>query len=105
MSNYNAEDSKDKDGTRRKDAITCSMLLQIIEESMKILWKFLRADRNEGNMILKGLLGPQIKLHDPGDAELLVDVQTTLQKVKIFNSTLTHCFMFPYYIYFLFYLV
>ncbi|RZC79813.1 hypothetical protein C5167_042390 [Papaver somniferum] len=74
------EDSKDKDGTRRKDAITCSMLLQIIEESMKILWKFLRADRNEGNMILKGLLGPQIKLHDPGDAELLVDVQTTLQK-------------------------
>ncbi|KAI3848120.1 hypothetical protein MKX03_028959 [Papaver bracteatum] len=74
------EDSKDKDGIRRKDAITCSMLLQIIEESMKILWKFLRADRNEGNMILKGLLGPQIKLHDPGDAELLVDVQTTLQK-------------------------
>ncbi|KAI3963377.1 hypothetical protein MKW98_022799 [Papaver atlanticum] len=74
------EDSKDKDGIRRKDAITCSMLLQIIEESMKILWKFLRADRNEGNMILKGLLGPQIKLHDPGDAELLVDVQTTFQK-------------------------
>ncbi|KAI3985160.1 hypothetical protein MKX01_007869 [Papaver californicum] len=73
------EDSKDKDG-RRKDAITCSMLLQIIEESMRILWKFLRADRNEGNMILKGLLGPQIKLHDPRDAELLADVQTTLQK-------------------------
>ncbi|MCL7034339.1 hypothetical protein MKW94_010458 [Papaver nudicaule] len=74
------EDSKDKDGRRRKDAITCSMLLQIIEESMRILWEFLRADKSEGNMILKGLLGPQIKLHVPEDAELLVNVQTTLQK-------------------------
>ncbi|OVA13365.1 Ribosomal protein L34Ae [Macleaya cordata] len=74
------EDSKDKDARRRKDAITYSMLLQIIEESIRIFWEFLRADKNEGNMILKGLLGPQVELHDPEDSELLLDVQTNLQK-------------------------
>ncbi|KAF6148246.1 hypothetical protein GIB67_012021 [Kingdonia uniflora] len=75
------EDSKNKEGIRRrKDAITCSMLLQIIEESMRIFWEFLRADRDDGNVILKGLLGPQVELIDPTDSELFLDVQTILQK-------------------------
>ncbi|PIA62678.1 hypothetical protein AQUCO_00200591v1 [Aquilegia coerulea] len=75
------EDPKDKEGRkRRKDAITCSMLLEIVEESMRIFWKFVRADKHDGNIILKGLSVPQVKSIDPADTELLMDVQTNLQK-------------------------
>ncbi|KAF5207529.1 putative zinc finger FYVE domain protein [Thalictrum thalictroides] len=75
------EDPKDKEGRqRRKDAITCSMLLEILEESMRIFWKFVRADKHDGNVILKGLSGPQVKLIDAVDTDLLVDVQRNLQK-------------------------
>ncbi|KAF9626158.1 hypothetical protein IFM89_031285 [Coptis chinensis] len=75
------EDPKDKEGRRlRKDAITCSMLLGIVEESLHIFWDFVRADKHDGNIILKGLSASQLKLLDPADTELLMDVQTNLQK-------------------------
>ncbi|KAK9107632.1 hypothetical protein Syun_023643 [Stephania yunnanensis] len=75
------DDSRDKIGVRRrKDAITCSMLLVIIEESMRVFWDFLRSDKDDNTAIWKGLLSSHVELQDPADSELLLQVQTILQK-------------------------
>ncbi|KAK9116739.1 hypothetical protein Sjap_015686 [Stephania japonica] len=75
------DDSRDKIGVRRrKDAITCSMLLVIIEESMRVFWDFLRSDKDDNTASWKGLLGSYVELQDPADSELLLQVQTILQK-------------------------
>ncbi|XP_057949993.1 uncharacterized protein LOC131144996 [Malania oleifera] len=75
---------KDKKGRREKgeDAflISSAMLTEIIEESMHVFWEFLRADKDEANVILKGLQGTQIELQEPADYELLMDVRKILQK-------------------------
>lgn len=77
------EDSKDKEGRERSKAdITCSMLLEIMEESMRIFWEFVRADRPDGNVLLKGFSEPQGKLLSTADTELWVDIQKDLQKKK-----------------------
>ncbi|XP_010258362.1 PREDICTED: uncharacterized protein LOC104598137 [Nelumbo nucifera] len=62
------------------DVITISMLTKTIQKSMQILWEFIRADKGEANVILKGLLGTQAGLQNSADSALLMDVQTNLQK-------------------------
>ncbi|BFG16676.1 hypothetical protein CerSpe_029500 [Prunus speciosa] len=66
-----------KHGVRGEDdsIILSGMLVNIIEESMRIFWKFLRKD--ERNAILKGLQETQV---DHKDLELLMDIQKDLQK-------------------------
>ncbi|KAL5722762.1 hypothetical protein ACHQM5_006238 [Ranunculus cassubicifolius] len=66
--------------TERKENITCSMLLGIIEDCIRVYWEFVRSDKSEGNIILKGLAGPQGKVVDPADSKLYTEVQTSLQK-------------------------
>ncbi|XP_043725050.1 uncharacterized protein LOC122671726 [Telopea speciosissima] len=77
------EDSlKDKKKARRgdKDAITIAMLMEIIEKSMQIFWDFVRADKEEANMILKGLLRTQVELQNPADLDLLTEIRSNIQK-------------------------
>lgn len=76
-----ADDSlKDKKGRKSygEDAITSPMLTEIIEESMSVYWDFLRADKAETDVILKGP-----GLQDSIDSELLTDIRTDFQKVCI----------------------
>uniref|UniRef100_A0A5B6Z0Q5 Ribosomal protein L34Ae n=1 Tax=Davidia involucrata TaxID=16924 RepID=A0A5B6Z0Q5_DAVIN len=73
---------KDKKESRveGKDVISMEMLTEIIEESMRIFWEFLRADKDEANAILKGFQGTHVHLQNPSDSELLMDIKTSLQK-------------------------
>ena len=84
---------KDKRKVRRKrrddddDAITSDMLVEILEESIRIFWRFVRADK-DANVVTKSTRkGTQVEPLEPADLELLADVQTDLQKVIISLST------------------
>ncbi|KAK9271790.1 hypothetical protein L1049_002154 [Liquidambar formosana] len=73
------KDKKKRIG-RTDDAITSDMLVEIMEESIRIFWRFVRADKHETNVILKYQKGTQVELQDPADSELLSEVRTNLQK-------------------------
>lgn len=75
------KDKKKRIG-RTDDAITSDMLVEIMEESIRIFWRFVRADKHETNVILKYQKGTQVELQDPADSELLSEVRTNLQKVR-----------------------
>ncbi|XP_039011181.1 uncharacterized protein LOC120140245 [Hibiscus syriacus] len=83
------EDSmKDKRKGRRKardhevddDAITSDMLVEIMEESIRIFWRFVRADKGANVVIKNSRKGTQVEPLEPADLELLAEVQTSLQK-------------------------
>ncbi|KAF8378444.1 hypothetical protein HHK36_029784 [Tetracentron sinense] len=65
---------------REEYGISIAELVAIIEESMRIFWTFLRNDKDEANVILKGLWGTQVELQDPADSKLLMDIRANLQK-------------------------
>ncbi|XWS40874.1 hypothetical protein CRYUN_Cryun17cG0033400 [Craigia yunnanensis] len=79
------EDSmKDKMKARRKgkgdDAISGDMLIEIMEESIRIFWRFVRADKDANIVIRKTRKRTQVEPLEPADLELLAEVQTSLQK-------------------------
>lgn len=78
-----------KHGVRGEDdsIILSGMLVNIIEESMRIFWKFLRKD--ERNAILKGLQEAQI---DHKDLELLMEIRKDLQKVSLVQIMIEYDF-------------
>ncbi|XP_011012817.1 PREDICTED: uncharacterized protein LOC105116991 isoform X2 [Populus euphratica] len=67
---------KGKDG----DSITSDMLVEIMEESIRIFWQFVRSDKDAEKVISKGRKGTQIEPQDPTERELLTEVRTSLQK-------------------------
>jgi len=82
-----AEDSakdKRKFGKREeeKDAISSDMLVEILEESIRTIWRFIRADKDASSLTLKGVKESQVQLQDPSNSELLVEIRTDLQKVN-----------------------
>ncbi|KAF2315147.1 hypothetical protein GH714_038263 [Hevea brasiliensis] len=86
MRRYNevAEDSiKDKKARiKLKDdyAITNDNLVEIMEESIRIFWRFVRADKDARSVMPKSRRGAQIEPLDPTELELLTEVRTSLQK-------------------------
>ncbi|CAK7328004.1 unnamed protein product [Dovyalis caffra] len=78
------EDSMKDRKARRKgkddDSITSDTLVEIMEESIRIFWRFVRSDKDAQNVISKGRKGTQIEPQDPTELELLTEVQTSLQK-------------------------
>lgn len=58
-----------------------------MEESIRVFWEFVKADKNEMPVILKGLVGPQVELQDPSDYDFMMHLHSVLQKVLI-NSSL-----------------
>jgi len=64
-----------------KDAITSDMLVEILEESIRTIWRFIRADKDASSLALKGLKENEVQLQDPSNSELLVEIRTDLQKV------------------------
>ncbi|XP_055806595.1 uncharacterized protein LOC129875179 [Solanum dulcamara] len=66
---------------RNEYCITSDMLVEIVEESIRIFWKFVRADRNCSSMMVKGKKGTQHQeLKAAGDLELLMEVKKSLGK-------------------------
>ncbi|XP_061367106.1 uncharacterized protein LOC133310227 [Gastrolobium bilobum] len=64
-----------------KDAITSDMLVEILEESIRTIWRFIRADKDATNLTHKGLIKEnQVEFQDPADSELLVEIRTDLHK-------------------------
>lgn len=84
-----AEDStKDKKKVRMKArdeyAITSDVLVEIMEESIRIFWRFVRADKDANFSSYKGQKRTQIEPQDAMDLELLAEVRASLQRVTIF---------------------
>lgn len=59
--------------------VTSDVLVEIIEESIRVFWRFVRADKNTSGSGWKGF---QHELQDPADSDLFIGVQTALQKVN-----------------------
>jgi len=62
-------------------AIDSERLEQIIKESMRVFWEFVRADKDYGNVI-KVFHQTGIHVKDPAISDLLGNVRTQLQKVS-----------------------
>ncbi|CAN4090667.1 unnamed protein product [Withania somnifera] len=76
---------KNKARGREKDeyCITIDMLVEIVEESIRIFWQFVRADRNCSSMMAKVQKGTKHQeLKASGDLELLMHVKESLRKKK-----------------------
>lgn len=65
---------------RGDGAITVDMLIEILEESIRIIWQFIRADKDASTVILTCRKDTQVALQDPADSVLLLEVRTDLQK-------------------------
>ncbi|KAI3452308.1 hypothetical protein Pfo_008973 [Paulownia fortunei] len=74
---------KDKRKARKTDrdeyVITSDMLVEIVEESIRIFWRFVRADKDCTTAVINGNK-KMPELPSPEDLKLLVDVKKTLQK-------------------------
>ncbi|XP_015076818.1 uncharacterized protein LOC107020822 [Solanum pennellii] len=70
---------KGKKGGREeeKDVISIVKLGEVIKETMQVFWEFLRADKREANLALKGVQGIQM---DNAEIELFMNIKLDLQK-------------------------
>lgn len=86
---YAEDNSKDKRKARLREkgeyAITSDVLVEIMEESIRIFWQFVRADKDCTNLIAKGKTGKSRELQDPADSTLFLEVQKNLIKVRSYN--------------------
>lgn len=66
---------KDKKVRRgeEEDAISSCMIAKVIEESMRVFWGFIRADKDEGN---------PMSLQNDADLGFLMEIRADLQKVN-----------------------
>ncbi|GAA0165906.1 hypothetical protein LIER_21186 [Lithospermum erythrorhizon] len=60
--------------------ITSDVLVEILEESIRIFWRFIQADKDCSSATHKGKKRRYIELHNPEDHELLMEVKSGLQK-------------------------
>jgi len=74
--------SEDGKGDEEEDAaIASGRLAEIIKESMRVFWEFVRADKDYGNVIFKASQHHRVDLKDPMIPGLMVDIKAQLQKV------------------------
>ncbi|CAJ2668972.1 unnamed protein product [Trifolium pratense] len=75
---------KDKKKYRKReidnDAITSDMLVEILEESIRIIWRFIRGDKDASNLKIKCHKEHHVELQDTADSQLLVEIRMDLQK-------------------------
>ncbi|KAK4490707.1 hypothetical protein RD792_001406, partial [Penstemon davidsonii] len=75
---------KDRRKARKKDrddeyVITSDMLVEIVEESIRIFWQFIRADK-DCTIVASNGHKKVAELYDPEELKLLVEVRKNLQK-------------------------
>ncbi|XP_041004517.1 uncharacterized protein LOC121249781 [Juglans microcarpa x Juglans regia] len=75
-------DRKKERRGRDDGAITIDIVIEILEESMRIIWKFIRADKDASTLILPSRRDTRVdhQLQDPADSMLLMEVRTDIQK-------------------------
>ncbi|KAK4367542.1 hypothetical protein RND71_011334 [Anisodus tanguticus] len=61
-------------------SITNDMLVEILEESIRIFWRFVRADKDCYSVVAKGQKGIHPDVHEQEDLELLVEIRKNLEK-------------------------
>ncbi|KAG7979314.1 hypothetical protein I3843_05G124700 [Carya illinoinensis] len=66
------------DQAEEEHAISSGMIARIIEESMRVFWEFLRADKDEGKTIPRQK--NHVNLQNDADLTLLMDIRADLQK-------------------------
>ncbi|QCD90443.1 hypothetical protein DEO72_LG4g1399 [Vigna unguiculata] len=72
---------EDDKGYEEEDAaIASGRLAEIIKESMRVFWEFVRADKDYGNVIFKASQHHRIDLNDPMIPGLMVEIKAQLQK-------------------------
>ncbi|KAJ8750353.1 hypothetical protein K2173_014268 [Erythroxylum novogranatense] len=76
----NAKDRKAGRKGKEDDVITSDMLVEILEESIRIFWQFVRADKDAHELIQKGQKGTRIEPQDPSQLQLLAEVEASLLK-------------------------
>ncbi|KAK7266374.1 hypothetical protein RIF29_19018 [Crotalaria pallida] len=75
--NLNSKDNKKlTEKEVDKDAITSEKLVEILEESLRTIWRFISADKDAS----KGPREVEAELLDPADSELVVEIQAELQQ-------------------------
>ncbi|KGN59576.1 uncharacterized protein LOC101211770 isoform X1 [Cucumis sativus] len=65
------------------EAITSDMLVEMLQESIRVIWQFIRADKDchhSTNGSLKRPKKLQVELQEPADEQLLTHIQIDLQK-------------------------
>lgn len=70
--------------------VSSDVLVEILEESIWIFWRFIRADKDANNSIQKARKAFRPELQDPADSELFSELQATLQKARTRNSITKH---------------
>lgn len=73
-----AEDDRTKE--RNEYVIGSEMLVEMLEESIRIFWEFVRSDKDCG-------FGSLPVLHSPQDLKMLMQLRRILQKVLNYYST------------------
>ncbi|XP_057482682.1 uncharacterized protein LOC130769400 isoform X2 [Actinidia eriantha] len=63
---------KKESGGEGESLVSIAILAEFIDESMRVFWEFLRADKDEASRT-------NVRLQDPSDSELLIDIKTSLQ--------------------------
>lgn len=84
MATFAEDNLKDKRKARKRDTdeyvITSDLLVEIVEESIRIFWRFVRADKDCTTASING--NKKIpELPSPEDLKLLVEIKKVLQKV------------------------
>lgn len=79
------DDLRDKNKARimlsSKDAITSVKLVEMIEESIRLFWHFIRSDKDTSNaVLLRCRRSSTVELQNPADAIQLAQLRSTLQK-------------------------
>ncbi|KAI4389056.1 hypothetical protein MLD38_001320 [Melastoma candidum] len=76
------DSSKDRRraGLKGKGDVSSDELVEILEESIRTFWRFVRADKDSTHAFPKGRWGIKPEIQNPEDSELLAEVQTTLEK-------------------------
>lgn len=57
------------------------MLVEMMEESIRILWRFIQSDKDSCSLIVKSHKAKPTQLQNPNDLDLLIQVRNVLRKV------------------------
>lgn len=83
-----AEDSiKDRKKSSRRyeesgdNGITIEMIVETLEESIRVFWHFVKADKDSAITTMKGQKGVHPDVQNAEDLELFMDVMKSLRKV------------------------
>lgn len=69
--------------------ITSESIEEIMKESLRIFWEFVKADEDATPWILRGFIGSHAELQDPSDFDLMEVVRSDLHKVDHVDMTNT----------------